>query len=432
MTTDEAIATFVEQTGARVASQLEACTRCGICAEACHFYTATGNPDFAPIWKVELLNRAYKQQFTVLGRLKLAAHLDKKIDDDDIARWSKLVYEACTVCNKCSLVCPMGIDLGPLIFEVRRGMSAAGMVPQELADLTRKQIEEGSPLGVTDEVFADRIDWISDEWEIDLPLDKPNADTLVVFSSIEIMKYPDNMASIARILDAAGENWTLSSAGREVVDFAFFEGSPEHMKILLNRVLGAARDLGVNRLIVSECGHAYEALRWAGPTLVDYPDELEVVHITGLMSDYVRSGRITLRDGGLDGAGPITYHDSCKIQRLGGYLDDPRDLLATLAPNSFVEMTPNREQSICCGGGGGVNSISAADANRRAVFRLKVDQLQATEAKTVVMSCSNCRVNFSDGIDQYGVPVQIKGLAGLVADNLQNPDAEPEEGTPRD
>ena len=156
-----------------------------------------------------------------------------------------------------------------------------------------------------------------------------------------------------------------------------------------------------------------------GPDLVDYPDDLEVVHITGLMSQYVKSGKLRLRPGSLDDQGPITYHDSCKIQRLGGYIDDPRELLGIMAPKSFVEMTPSREQSICCGGGGGVNSIKAADANRRAVFRLKVDQLDATAAKTVVMSCSNCRLNFLDGVDQYDVPVQIKGLAGLVADSLE-------------
>ncbi len=417
--TREAMSSFIRDTGGRVASQLEACTRCGICAEACHFYVATGNPDFVPIWKVELLQKAYRQQFTLLGRLRTAIGVERRVDDDDIEKWAKLVYEACTVCNKCSLVCPMGIDLGPLIFDVRKGMSAAGMVPEDLEALTRKQLEEGSPLGVTDDVFADRLDWISDEWDIDLPIDKADADTLVVFSSIEIMKFPDNLASIAKILDAAGENWTLSSTGREVVDFAFFEGSPEHMKILLNRVLDAARDLGVKRIIVTECGHAYEALRWVGPDLVDYPDDLEVVHITGLMSQYVKSGKLKLRPGSLDDKGPITYHDSCKIQRLGGYIDDPRKLLGVMAPQSFVEMTPSHEQSICCGGGGGVNSVKAADANRKAVFRLKVDQLDATGAKTVVMSCSNCRLNFLDGVDQYNVPVEIKGLAGLVADSLE-------------
>ena len=63
--TRAAMQVFVKETGGWVASQLEACTRCGMCAEACHFYQATGEPEYAPVWKVELLRRAYEQRFTL-------------------------------------------------------------------------------------------------------------------------------------------------------------------------------------------------------------------------------------------------------------------------------------------------------------------------------------------------------------------------------
>jgi Fe-S oxidoreductase len=72
MKTENAIHTFVSNSGGWVASQLEACTRCGMCAQACHFYQATNDPEFAPVWKMELLRRAYEQRFTLAGRIKLA------------------------------------------------------------------------------------------------------------------------------------------------------------------------------------------------------------------------------------------------------------------------------------------------------------------------------------------------------------------------
>src|SRR6266545_1882798 len=103
-TATKALHVFVKETGAWVASQLEACTRCGICAQACHFYESSGNPEFAPVWKIELLRRAYEQRFTLGGKAKLALGLDKPITDDDIAHWSTIVYEACTLCNKCAMV----------------------------------------------------------------------------------------------------------------------------------------------------------------------------------------------------------------------------------------------------------------------------------------------------------------------------------------
>ncbi len=410
-----AMDTFVEETGGWIASQLEACTRCGICAAACHFYQATGNPEFAPVWKVELLRRAYEQRFTVIGRILTALGLRKRITNDDLLAWSKVVYEACTVCNKCALVCPMGIQLGPLIHDVRAGLSAAGAVPEDLMDAVNKQVEEGSPLGVTDDVFESRIEWVSDEWDVDIPVDKQGARTLVVFSSIEIMKFPQNIVDIARILNEAGEDWTLSRKGREVVNFGFYEGSEERTKQFIDRVLDGARELGVQRVMVTECGHAYDALRWTAPNLVQMPEGLEITHVVAVLDRLVKDGRITLKAGAADGDGGVTFHDACKIQRRGGHIEEPRRLLRILAPESFREMTPNREAAICCGGGGGVIAIKEADPYRFAAFGLKLDQIRETGADTVVMACSNCRLQFLDGAEHFGSEIKIRGLAQMVA-----------------
>ncbi len=417
METQIALDTFVHETGGYVAAQLEACTRCGMCAEACHFYQATGNPEFAPVWKIELLKRAYEQRFTLVGRVKLALGIDKAITDEDLLHFSKIVYEACTMCNKCSMVCPMGIQLGPLIHEVRTGFSEAGVVPADLMMAVNKQVEEGSPLGVTDDVYADRMEWVADEWEVKLPMDVKGADTLVVFSSIEIMKFPENIAAIAKILHAAGENWTLSTKGREVVNFGFYEGSPERTKLFLQRVFDAAKELGVKKIVVTECGHAYDALRWTSYNIMEVPAGLEITHIVGLMGEYVRSGKIKLQEGFYND-GTVTFHDACKIQRRGGHIKEPRELLNLMAPASFKEMSPNKEESICCGGGGGVIAIKEADPIRYAAFELKIDQLRKVGAKTVVMSCSNCRLQFTDCVQHFNLDVKVAGLSQMVADAL--------------
>lgn len=418
MNTQHALDTFVEETGGWVASQLEACTRCGICAEACHFYEATGNPEFAPVWKVELLKRTYEQRFTLTGKAKLAMGVDKKIGDDDILRWSKIVYEACTLCNKCAMVCPMGIQLGPIIHEVRTAMSNAGAVPDDLMAAVNKQVNEGSPLGATQSVWEQRIEWIADEWEVELPKDVKGAETLVAFSSIEIMKFPENVAAIAKILHKAGEKWTMSSKGREVVNFGFYEGSSERTRLFMKRLFDAAKELGVKRLMVTECGHAYDALRWTAANMMDVPEGLEVVHIAGMLAEYVRAGRITLKRGAFDDE-TITFHDACKIQRRGSHIKEPREILRILAPNSFKEMTPNKEEAICCGGGGGVIAIKEADPNRYAVFGLKIEQLKKVGAKTVTMACSNCRLQFTDCVQHFNLDIKVRGLSQMVADSLE-------------
>jgi Fe-S oxidoreductase len=418
MTTQQAINTFVKETGGWVASQLEACTRCGMCAEACHFYQATGNPEYAPVWKMELLRRAYEQRFTLTGKLKLALRVERPITDDDLLRWSRINYYACTLCNKCAMVCPMGIQIGPLLHEVRAGLSQAGVVPADLMAAVQKQVDEGSPLGVTDQVFDERMEWIAEEWEVKLPMDVKGADTLVVFTSIEIMKFPANIAAIATILDKAGESWTMSKKGREVVNFGFFEGNEERTKLFLSRIFDAAKELGVKRVLVTECGHAYDALRWTAANLMDVPPGLEVVHIAGMMGEYLRSGRIKLKEGAYD-SGTLTFHDACKIQRRGGHIQEPREILKVLAPHAFKEMTPNREQAICCGGGGGVIAIKDADPVRYAVFQeLKAKQITDVGADTVTMVCSNCRLQFTDCVQHFNLDVKVRGLSEMVADAL--------------
>jgi Fe-S oxidoreductase len=418
MPATQALKTLVHEAGGWVAAQLEACTRCGMCAEACHFYQATGDPEYAPVWKLELLRRAYEQRFTPIGAFKLALGIEKRITDADLQHWSELNYHACTVCNKCALVCPMGIDLGSLLHTVRAGLAAAGAVPADLMAAVNKQVSEGSPLGMTDKVWDERLEWVADEWEVGIPRDVQGADTLVIFSSIEVMKFPGNVAAIAKILNAAGEKWTVSSQAREVVNFGFYEGSEEHTRLFIQRVLDGARALGVKRIVVTECGHAYDALRWHAANWLPEANDFEITHITGVLGELIGAGRIKLKPGFFDQDGAITFHDACKIQRKGGHLQEPRDILAVLAPQSFKELTPNREAAVCCGGGGGVIAIQAADEVRYAAFRLKIDQVKKVGARTVAMSCSNCRLQFTDGVERFKLDWKIAGLAQMVADAL--------------
>jgi Fe-S oxidoreductase len=417
LATQEALNQFVEETGGWIASQLEACTRCGMCTEACHFYISSGNPAYSPVWKMELLRRAYEGRFTLSGRLKLALGIEKPITQADLETWRTIDYEACTLCNRCSLVCPMGIDLGSLIHGVRGALAAAGEVPDDLEQATQKQIEDGSPLGVDLDTWRDRMDWIQDEWEVELPIDVQGADTMAVFTSIELMKFPSNIAYIAKIMQAAGESWTISSKGREVVNFGLFEGNTEHTVLFLKRVFDAATELGVKRVMVTECGHAYEALRWTSFNLMDVPEGLEVTHIAGVLGEFIEQGRIKLKSGAMDD-GTITFHDACKIQRKGGHIREPRMILNILAPDTFVEMTPNREEGICCGAGGGVISIGEADQKRYDAFELKIDQMNQIGAKRVAMLCSNCRLQFVDCVQHFGLDWKVYGISQMVAESL--------------
>ncbi len=419
MDSDKAINLMVKKTGSMVAAQLEACTRCGMCAEACHYYQATGIPEYAPVWKVELLRRAYEQRFTVGGKLRLAVGLEKPITNDDIRAWSVYDFHACSVCNKCSFVCPMGISIGNLIGQVRAGLTAAGATPAGLQQKLETQVKTGSPTGDTEADWAAWFATAKNDYGIDLPVDKQGANSLIVFTNLELRGYKENLMHIARIMAAAGESWTLSLRARDAFNMGAINGDGKMMKQFAMILINTAKELGVKRLIVTECGHGYTTLRDKMPNVLGEPLPFTVEHITEVMAKFIAEGRIKLKPGTFASDGhTYTFHDSCKIQRAGGLMDEPRDILHTLCDGNFKEMTPNREAAICCGGGGGLRAIPEAYNNRMAAFGLKVEQIRQTGADTVVSTCSNCRLQFEDGFKHYKMDTRTKGLASLVAEAL--------------
>jgi Fe-S oxidoreductase len=220
-------------------------------------------------------------------------------------------------------------------------------------------------------------------------------------------------------MNAAGEKWTLSLDARDAFNMGTVIGDSAVQKKLVARIVETAEKLGVKRIIVTECGHGYTTLSQAAHNLYGETLPFDVVHITELMGEFVRSGRIKLKQGYYDQENCcITYHDSCKIQRIGGNFDAPREILGIIAPDSFVEMNLNREEAFCCGGGGGVRAIPEAYDLRMEAFGLKAAQMREVHATHVVMSCSNCRLQFNDGFEHFRIEGNVKGLVEMVAEAM--------------
>ena len=139
---------FKEQIDAPVAAFFSSCVSCGLCAEACLFYTETGNPARTPINKLEPLRRVWKQEYTFWGRLAKALGLSKPVTDAELTDWETLVYDSCTLCGRCSMVCPVGNDIAYMIRKMREGMAVAGHAPPDLIGATQRAVTIGSPMGV--------------------------------------------------------------------------------------------------------------------------------------------------------------------------------------------------------------------------------------------------------------------------------------------
>lgn len=416
---EAAARTFLTQTEEHLVSYLEACVHCGQCADACHFYEASGDPRHTPAYKLFPIAKAHRRQKWPLTWLGLAP----KITEKDLREWEELLFDTCTMCGRCTTICPMGIDIASIVGRARQAFVAAGLGPEDLLAAAENSRDHGSPLGVTADKLADRIEWLEDEYEVPITLDKDKADILLTVSSIEVMKYPESVVAMAKVLNHAGVNWTLSSKGYESTNFGYLSGKGDVAKLMAERIVEAAESVGAKTVVIPECGHAYGVLRWGAANMLGQPLPFEVKHISEFMAELKREGRLKLKP--LDEA--ITYHDPCQISRRGGATEDARYLLDGFAQD-FREMTPTGNYNWCCGGGGGVQAIARAADLRHKVFKIKMDQVDKTGAKTMVSSCSNCRLTMDESKAHWKWEGGIEGLVEIVAAHL----AEEETPAPSD
>jgi Fe-S oxidoreductase len=411
---DKGINAFKEQIDAPVAAFFSSCVRCGLCAEACLFYTETEDPSYTPIHKLEPLRRVWQQEYTFWGRYAKAFGLSKPVTDEELTDWESLVYDSCTMCGRCSMVCPVGNDITYMIRKMREGMAAAGHAPEGLIGATKRAISIGSPMGVKLPALQAQIRHMEKDFGLSIPVDVEGVDYMLLLSSMEIMNFPEFIGAIAKIFKKAGVSWTISSEAFEATNSGIQIGVSEIAAELVERIVAAAGKLKVKSVISPECGHAYMAIRWEGPNLIGRPYDFNVVHILEVLDELRQQGRLKLRDQETQ---RLTYHDPCQISRRGGVVKQPRKLMDMLAEN-FVEMPETGTMNWCCGAGGGVSSNERADDLRLKAFNRKKKQLDAIHADAIVSACSNCRIHLEDGLEEYGMEIPLLSMTETIAEHL--------------
>ncbi|KAB2919262.1 MAG: (Fe-S)-binding protein [Hyphomicrobiaceae bacterium] len=410
-----AVDKFNALTNAHIASYLDACVHCGQCAQACHFHEVTRDPRRVPAMKLAPITKVYRRHKAPFAGLRRTLGLAPELSRKDLEEWEELIFDSCTMCGRCTVVCPMAIDIASVVALSRQAFVAAGLGPPDLLQAADNARDRGSPLGVTREVLKDRVEWLADEHETEIRLDKPKADVLLLISSIELMKYPRSVVAMAKLLNHAGVDWTLSSRGYESTNFGFLAGKPDVARTLIARITEAAEALGARTVIVPECGHAFGVLRWSGANILGRPLPYEVRHITEFLAQHKRDGRLRFKP--IDTS--MTYHDPCQISRRGGATADARYLLDGVA-SDFREMTPTGNYNWCCGGGGGVQALGRAAEVRHEVFRIKMRQVSETGAAMMVSACSNCRLTMDESKAALGWDGELESLVELLAVHLDD------------
>ncbi|BAP56758.1 hypothetical protein THII_2461 [Thioploca ingrica] len=403
-----------EQIDAPIASFFSSCVRCGICAEACLFFTETGDPKYTPIYKLEPLRKVWEQEYTLLGKFKALFGLAQKLTDAELAEWKELIYNGCTLCGRCSMVCPVGNDLVYMIRRAREGMVAAGHAPEGLINASKRAVTTGSPMGIKLPALQAQIKHVEKDTGLKIPVDEVGVEYMVLLSSMEIINFPEYLEAIAKIMQQAGKTWTIASAAFEATNSGIQIGAADIARELVSRVVTAAEKLQVKTVISPECGHAYTAIRWEGPNLIGRPFTFKVQHILEVLDEFRQQGK--LKTSGFD-SNRLTFHDPCQLVRRGGVVEQPRHLLKMIASN-FVEMSDHGKMNWCCGGGGGHSAIEEAHELRTQVFQRKKTQLEELKVEKLVTACANCRIVMEEGFEAYEMPMPIVGLTEMLAKHL--------------
>jgi len=423
---------------------MENCAKCNTCSDSCHLFEASGeNEMYRPNYRTEIFRRIYKKyvQKEPLARWRSG---DIDLNWQTVARLGELAYR-CNICRRCAQTCPIGADNALVAREIRKIFSQEmGITAPELHDKgSMLQLKTGSSTQMNKIVVKDNVEFIDEDFSeetgyaFETPWDVEGADILLIHNAGEIMAWPENIAAFSMIFQAAGVSWTLSSelAAYDSINYGVFYDDVQFARTALLQAQ-AAKNLGVKKIVLGECGHAHKALTVIADRVLPEPLKVPRESCFPILRDIVMSGKIKF-DPERNNF-PVTLHDPCNVTRLMGIIKPQRDIVHKLCPQ-FREMHPHGPFNYCCGGGSGYAIMSRNNIPEwrfKITGRKKLEQVLNAFAdsrgpdtkKYVCAPCSNCKGQLRDVFDRYELLEKEQLTYGGIVELIVNAMVDVNEG----
>ena len=381
-----------------------ACIQCSRCQDACPAYE-TGkelSPSALEINKRYFLNN-HLDEF-IDGSIPDAAITDLMLTDE--AAWS------CTTCGYCVEVCPVGNE--PMLDILRARQNLVMMeskFPQEAMETFDKIENYGNPWGLSPQ---EREVWMEGK---DVPLMREKKEAEVLYWAGCAGAYDSRGKEISQaVVDVFKEaKVDFASLGNEETctgDSARRIGNEYLFQTMAEKNLETFGKYKFKK-IVTQCPHCFTTLK------NDYSElgaDLEVLHHSQYIGQLVSDGKIAPK-AWLDE--DVTYHDACYLGRHNDEYDAPRDVIQSIMKDgNLKEMEQSREESFCCGAGGGNMWYEIKTGERINHNRFK--QAAETGATTVATACNFCNIMMEDGMKVTGNDEKMKvmDIAELVSKSL--------------
>jgi Fe-S oxidoreductase len=264
----------------------------------------------------------------------------------------------------------------------------------------------------TQDIQQNRISWVEDG-KIQQTGDvfyfvgcRPYYD--VVFRGIDAgsIKGPQN---ILKILNACGVEPVVSNDERCCGHDALWNGDEDKFKKLAQINLDVIRASGAKQVIFN-CPEGYYTFKKTYP---EYFGDLgfEPIHILDFLADKIKDGAIEFEEA----EQVVTYHDPCRLGRLAGIYDAPRELLNAIPGIELREMERSRENGVCCGTTGWTNCSSCS----KEIQMQRLTEAGDTGAGTVITACPKCQIHFRCTKSAFDLEIEVTDLYDLLADRIK-------------
>ena len=335
-----------------------------------------------------------------------AALIGGRIQEDEL--WS------CTTCCACSEACPVLIEHVPTFTELRRHLvMSEGKPPTQAFDRLEAMLKKGNPYGFP---ARERTKWAT-EAGISLPLMKDKKQAEVLYWVGCAGAYDARNQNVARamvqILRAADVDFAVLGDEESCTgDSARRMGDEYLFETLALQNIERLKQYDFDR-IVTPCSHCFHTI---GNEYPDFDGRFRVEHHSSFINSLIGSGRLNVSAG----SDAVTFHDPCYLGRHNQIYDAPRDVLHAVLGNrgALTEMRQAKQQSFCCGAGGGNMWYDLDKGERINVERMR--QATATGATTLAVGCSFCLIMMEDAsqlVDEAR-DVSVRDIAEIVAERL--------------